>query len=59
MIYMAQQLVKQPELTEEALLEGARRVGELAESQAKQAEEDASVSSEVVELMKEVGITQM
>ncbi|MDB0580706.1 acyl-CoA dehydrogenase [Salinicoccus roseus] len=56
---MAQQLVKQPELTEEALLEGARRVGELAESQAKQAEEDASVSSEVVELMKEVGITQM
>lgn len=56
---MAQQLVKQPELTEEALLEGARRVGELAESQAKQAEEDASVSSEVVELMKEVGITRM
>ncbi|KIH70731.1 acyl-CoA dehydrogenase [Salinicoccus roseus] len=52
-------MVKQPELTEEALLEGARRVGELAESQAKQAEEDASVSSEVVELMKEVGITQM
>lgn len=56
---MAQQLVKQPELTEEVLLEGARRVGELAESQAKQAEEDASVSSEVVELMKEVGITRM
>ncbi|WP_017549740.1 acyl-CoA dehydrogenase family protein [Salinicoccus carnicancri] len=56
---MTQQLTAQVNLTEDELLEGARRVGELAESQAHQAEENASVSREVVDLMKEVGITKM
>lgn len=56
---MTQQLATQMNLTEEALVEGAKRVGELAESQARQAEENANVSSEVVDLMKEVGITKM
>jgi len=56
---MTQQVMKNTELTEEKLLEGAKRVGELAEEQAGQAEKDASVSAEVVELMKETGITKM
>lgn len=56
---MTQQLSTQINLNEEELLEGAKRVGELAESQAREAEENASVSREVVDLMKEVGITKM
>lgn len=56
---MTQQLSTQINLNEAELLEGAKRVGELAEYQAREAEENASVSREVVDLMKEVGITKM
>lgn len=56
---MTQSVKNYSALTEEELIEGAKRVGALAEEKAQEAEENASVSPEVVELMKEVGITKM
>ncbi|MBP2078106.1 3-hydroxy-9,10-secoandrosta-1,3,5(10)-triene-9,17-dione monooxygenase [Oceanobacillus polygoni] len=56
---MSQQVLKENRLTEELLLEGAKKVGELAEQEAKIADEIASVSAKVVSLMESTGITQM
>ncbi|WP_246811914.1 acyl-CoA dehydrogenase [Oceanobacillus polygoni] len=56
---LSQQVLKENRLTEELLLEGAKKVGELAEQEAKIADEIASVSAKVVSLMESTGITQM
>jgi alkylation response protein AidB-like acyl-CoA dehydrogenase len=56
---MSQQILKANLTTEEQLLEGAKRVGKLAEQEAKKSEEQASVSEAVVNLMKETEISRM
>ena len=46
-------------VTREDLLEGARRVGELAEKEAQEAEINASISENVVNLIKETQISRI
>ncbi|WP_428909567.1 acyl-CoA dehydrogenase [Niallia sp. Krafla_26] len=47
------------EVTREDLLEGARRIGELAEKEAQEAEKNATISENVVNLIKETQISRI
>ncbi|WP_288010880.1 acyl-CoA dehydrogenase family protein [Kyrpidia sp.] len=52
-------MVTSVQTTNEQLLEGAKRIGQLAEQEADRAEKTASISENVVNLMKETGITRI
>ncbi|MBS4213901.1 acyl-CoA dehydrogenase family protein [Neobacillus rhizophilus] len=56
---MASQLLKGESLTVEDLLAGAERIGQLAEQEAAEAEKNATISQNVVDLMKETQIARM
>jgi alkylation response protein AidB-like acyl-CoA dehydrogenase len=56
---MSQQTLTNEKAVREELLKGAEKVGKLAEEQAAKSEKEASVSDEVVELMKREDITKM
>lgn len=56
---MVNQPVEKTMTVEQQLLDGARRVGELAEKLAPEAEVNATVSKEVIELLKETKITRI
>ena len=49
----------QTQTVEEMLLEGAKRIGELAEKEAQDAEKNATISENVVNLIKETQISRI
>ena len=56
---MLKQMVKEKTATVEELLEGAKRVGELAEKEAQEAEKNATISENVINLIKETQISRI
>lgn len=56
---MVNSISEQNMITIDQLLEGAKRVGELAEKEAHEAEINASISQNVIDLMKETQITRI
>ena len=56
---MLKQMVKEKTVTVEELLEGAKRVGELAEKEAQEAEKNATISENVINLIKETQISRI
>ncbi len=56
---MGNQTLKEKNITIEQLLEGAKRIGKLAEQEAQQAEKNATISENVVNLIKETQISQI
>ena len=55
---MANQTLKEKSVTVEELLEGAKRIGELAEQEAQEAEKNATISENVINLIKETQISK-
>ena len=55
---MLNQMVKEKTATVEELLEGAKRIGELAE-QEREAEKNATISKNVINLIKETQISRI
>ena len=55
---MSNTILKEETLTVEQLLAGAEKVGKLAEQEAQQAEINATISENVVNLIKETQISQ-
>lgn len=51
--------IKEENVTVEQLLEGAERIGKLAEQEAQEAEKNATISENVVNLIKETQISRM
>lgn len=56
---MINSLTEMKTMTAQALIEGAKRVGELAEKEAHEAEINASISQNVIDLLKETQITRI
>jgi alkylation response protein AidB-like acyl-CoA dehydrogenase len=56
---MATFIVKEEDVSVDQLLAGAERIGKLAEEEAQEAEKNASISQNVVELIKETQISRM
>jgi alkylation response protein AidB-like acyl-CoA dehydrogenase len=56
---MLKQMVKEKTATVEELLEGAKRIGELAEKEAQEAEKNATISENVINLIKETQISRI
>ena len=56
---MLNQMVKEKTATIEGLLEGAKRIGELAEKEAQEAEKNATISENVINLIKETQISRI
>ena len=56
---MVNQMVKEKSVTVEELLEGAKRIGQLAEQEAQEAEKNATISENVVNLIKETQISRL
>jgi 3-hydroxy-9,10-secoandrosta-1,3,5(10)-triene-9,17-dione monooxygenase len=59
-VHMVMKMVDaQTQTVEEMLLEGAKRIGELAEKEAQTAEKNATISENVVNLIKETQISRI
>ena len=56
---MTNQTLKEKSVTVEELLESAKRIGELAEQEAQDAEKNATISENVVNLIKETQISKI
>ncbi|HBI03970.1 MAG TPA: acyl-CoA dehydrogenase, partial [Paenibacillaceae bacterium] len=56
---MVNHVLNQKDVTVEQLLEGAERIGKLAEQEALEAEKNATISENVINLMKETKIARL